>query len=193
MQRRHRCHPSRRTPTPHMPGPPAPLSHTIFLSALPASALATTQSPRATCSTIVGVNCTNSPPGPSTVKQCSYSPRSGYGPSAATLFPPSRSTVCAYHAPRRPIRFRRHPPFHVPSVHLRIFRLPPQLHYFPHQISCRIPILKLPANPPQPIPSPHHPVIRLAIPVHSARNAQSALHILRRFVPLSNHLDHSVF
>src|SRR5208337_373361 len=53
---------------------------------------------RATCSTIVGVSCTKSPFGPCSVKQCSYSPRSGYGPNAGTLAPFALSTVFAYHS-----------------------------------------------------------------------------------------------
>jgi len=38
----------------------------------------------------------NSPFGVSSVKQCSYSPREGYGPSAAMFCPPASSFVCAY-------------------------------------------------------------------------------------------------
>src|SRR5258707_5500059 len=92
--------------------------------------------------------------------------------------------------PRRSIRFSRHPSLHMPTIHLRILRLPPQLHHFANQISARIAVLKLPAYPSQPVPSPHHPVIRLAIPVHSTRQTQSPRHVLRRIVRLAQNLDH---
>ncbi len=39
----------------------------------------------------------NSPDGVAKVKQCSYSPRAGYGPSAAIRIPSSISVVCSYH------------------------------------------------------------------------------------------------
>src|SRR6266704_3617805 len=57
---------------------------------------------RAIRSATVGVSCTNSPRGPSSVRQCSYSPRDGYGPSAGMLTSFSRSIVCAYHARGEP-------------------------------------------------------------------------------------------
>jgi hypothetical protein len=91
---------------------------------------------------------------------------------------------------RRPIHFRSHPSLHMPSVQLRIFRLLPQLHYFSHQISALVAIFKLSADPVQPVPSPHHAIIRLAVPIHSTSDFQSFCHAYRCFMPFSSHTYH---
>ena len=108
------------------------------------------------------------------------------------------STICNFHcfrAPlfRRTVTLRRHPPLDVPAIVRQIFRLAPQLDRFAQQISIRVAILPLPANPIQPRPSPHRPVIRLAKSIAPTREQQFPRDVRRRFMRFSKDANQSEF
>ena len=143
---------------------------------------------RAICSAAVGVSCTNSPRGPSSVKQCSYSPRDGYGPSAGMLMPFSRFDRLCIPRARRAVRFRRDPPFDVPAIDRWIFRFLAQLDDFAEQRPGRgIVLLEFAADPREPIPSPDGAIIRLAESVDTAGEFEAPRDIFRRLVRLAKY------
>src|SRR5438094_2194129 len=92
---------------------------------------------------------------------------------------------------RQTVGFRRHPSFDVPAVHGWIFWFQAQFHALPQQNAMLVTILEFPADPREPVPTPHGAIIRFAETIRSACARKTMRHGFRsvmRFADNSNHL-----
>ena len=91
---------------------------------------------------------------------------------------------------RRSIILRRQPSFDVPAIVRHVLWLQTHFDHFAQQLPARVPVFPFSANPVQPRPSPHRPVIRLAKSIASPGKKKFPRDLRRRLVRFSKNLNH---